>query len=498
MFTSENNPVQVDDASQLAGRQGIFRRFQNSAVPLGFKWSLSIAALIVLTMGTLGLYLIQQQEQGYRAQVDRFSQVIVAQLVAVSGEPLMAADTLGLQGLVQRHARHPLVLGVAVYDADGAVLSAAGVGPPGTFAQRLPLDRVQSRDWENARFEAVTYDSPVIYQDVTPGYLSVSVDRSHLEADLAETRRVLVMSTLVMIALGVLLASWLAIRLSRPISNLARAGEALAAAHPEKRGERRDEIGQVLASFKLLAEGYRRKDQVEAALSRYVSPQVAQRVLTKDVGDGLGGHQVTGSVLFCDIVAFTKLSESLEPAEVAALLNDYFGYFALAAESCGGTVDKFIGDCIMIVFGVPTEDTHHALHALTCGMLIQQLTRRINHNRVAAGEPTVMLRVGISSGPMLAGNLGSVERMQYTVVGDTVNIAARLCSMADPGGVLVTDTMLASDQPGRIEHYHRLGATELRGRAGNVEVLAMDVDAVAHHLDADRLIDRMLAHEGGA
>ena len=67
----------------------------------------------------------------------------------------------------------------------------------------------------------------------------------------------------------------------------------------------------------------------------------------------------------------------LEPQEVAALLNDYFGYFAVAAESCGGTVDKFIGDCIMIVFGVPDEHQHHALHAMTCGMLIQRLTGRI-------------------------------------------------------------------------------------------------------------------------
>ncbi|HOP17329.1 MAG TPA: adenylate/guanylate cyclase domain-containing protein, partial [Gammaproteobacteria bacterium] len=216
-----------------------------------------------------------------------------------------------------------------------------------------------------------------------------------------------------------------------------------------------------------------------------------------DANIALGGSSVVGSVLFCDIVGFTQLSESRQPAEVVALLNDYFGYFALAAESCGGTVDKFIGDCIMIVFGVPNEDPHHALHALTCGMLIQALTRRINQVREGRNESTVMLRVGISCGPMLAGNLGSAERMQYTVVGDTVNVAARLCGMAEPGGVLLTGTMLASGHPGSSSHYADLGAAQLRGRTENVAVCAMNVDAVAHDVNADRLIDRILSTVNG-
>jgi adenylate cyclase len=470
----------------------VWRRFENSSIPLGLKWSLSIAALIVLVMGMLGFYLIQQQESSYRGQVDRFSQVIVDQLVRISGEPLMAGDTLSLQVLLQRHAQSPLILGAILHDADGERLVDAGVGPPPMSSPLITRRGIASHDWDNGEYRAVSYVSPVVYQDVTAGYLTVSIDRSPLERDLQETLRFLILSTLLMIFAGVLLASVLAYRLSRPIEHLARAGEALGAGRPTGNGGRRDEIGQVLETFQHLAEGYRRKSQVEAALSRYVSPQVAQRVLANESGDALGGHSVTGSVLFCDIVGFTKLSECRDPCEVAALLNDYFGYFALAAESCNGTVDKFIGDCIMIVFGVPVEDEHHALHAMTCGMLIQQLTRRINGLRSARGQPTVELRVGIGSGPMLAGNLGSTERMQYTVIGDTVNVAARLCGMADPGGVLITEAMLTGGQPGSLAHYAPLGAAQLRGREENVEVRAMDVEAVAHEVNADQLIDQML------
>ncbi len=475
------------------GLHGAWRRYENSSIPLGLKWSVSIAALIVTAMGVLGFHLIQQQEQGYRSQVDRFSHVIVDQLVRISGEPLMAADTLSLQVLLQRHVQSPMILGAALHDADGVLLVDAGVSPPGAAEPKFDVAGFSSWDWDNGEFKAVSYVSPVIYQDVTAGFLTVSIDRSPLEKDLQVTLRFLIVSTLLMIFLGVILASLLAHRLSRPIQRLAKAGEALSVGRPQGLVTRRDEIGQVLDTFQHLAEGVKRKNVVEAAFSRYVSPQVARQVLKGETNSALGGNRVTGSVLFCDIVGFTELSEGREPGEVAALLNDYFGYFALAAESCGGTVDKFIGDCIMIVFGVPAADPHHALHAMTCGMLIQQLTRRINQIRQTRELATVTLRVGISSGPMQAGNLGSADRMQYTVVGDTVNVAARLCGMSEPGGVLVTDVVMASGQPGELSHYAHLGPAELRGRKEFVEVRAMDVDAVARDVNADLLIETILS-----
>jgi adenylate cyclase len=129
-------------------------------------------------------------------------------------------------------------------------------------------------------------------------------------------------------------------------------------------------------------------------------------------------------------------------------------------------------------------------------MLIQELTRRFNKIRTARGQATVMLRVGISSGPMLAGNLGSVERMQYTVVGDTVNIAARLCALAEPGGVTLTAATLAGGHPGAAVHYRRLGPVQLRGRRESVELCAMDVDAVARDVNVDQFIDHLLASVG--
>lgn len=468
------------------------RRRWFPALSLGLRWSAYIAALIVAAMGTLGFFLIQQQEAGHRRLADQFSQVIVGQLADISREPLMAADTLGLQVLLQRHAQSPLILGATLYDAEGRVLVEAGVDPRWPIATAMAAPGPLSRDWEQGDHKAVSYLSRVKFQDVTAGFLSVSIDRRPLQRDLDQTLGFLVLSAALLILLGVISAGLLAHRLSRPIKRLAQAGAALVEVQAHPRVQRGDEIGQVLASFQHLAEASRRKVLAEAALSRYVSPELAQQLLDAETNPVPGGRAVTGSVLFCDIVGFTELAESRAPVEVAELLNAYFGYFALAARSCGGSVDNFIGDCIMIVFGVTREDPHHALHALTCGMLIQELTQRINRARRRARLPIVTLRAGACSGPMLAGNLGGPERMQFTVVGDTVNVASRLCAMAEPGGVLLSASMLGFGHPGAAQHYAHLGQTGLRGRREQVDVCGMDVDAVARELNADRLIDRIL------
>lgn len=472
--------------------RAIWLRYENSALPLGFKWSMSIALLIIVAMGVLGFFLIQQQEAGYRNQAERYSQLLVAQLGRVAGEPLMAGDSLALQVLLKRHAQDPLILGVGLYDAEGELVASEGIMPPLRVGNHWSSPAGHVWEWQNGRTTALSYVSPVQFQDVTAGRLTVTFDRSQSEADLDRTTRFLFVSTLLMIGVGVLLGALLAYRLSRPIQRLAEVGENLHAALPVAPVVRRDEIGQVLQTFRQLADGMRARAHAEDALSRYVSADIARQVLDGHRQLAPGGSSVDGSVLFCDIVGFTELSESREPVEIATLLNDYFGYMAVAAESCGGTVDKFIGDCIMIVFGVAGENRHHALHAMTCGMLIQRLADRINVQRLDAGFATVSFRIGISSGSMLAGHLGSAERLQFTVVGDTVNVAARLCDMAAPGGVLMSEKTLAHGVAGARTRYRSLGAATIKGRREQVTLIEMDVEAVARDVDADRMIDQIL------
>ena len=112
--------------------------------------------------------------------------------------------------------------------------------------------------------------------------------------------------------------------------------------------------------------------------------------------------------------------------EINTLLNEYFGYIAHIVDACHGHIDKYIGDCVMAVFGAPESDPLHAQHALECAALIQYLVEILNKRRKARGQVVLTFHIGINSGAMLAGNIGAADRMEYTVMGKEVNVAARL------------------------------------------------------------------------
>lgn len=462
----------------------LYDRFNTYPIPLAIRWSVSIAALVILVMGLLGWFLISQQQVSYRQQTDLLGEMIIDQFARSASEPLMADDILSLEVLVSEQEKNVLIIGMQLFDLSGNTLASAGTRPfDGVQAGQeivkqevLPKGR-DTQAWINSDGSTVSYLKPVSFQNTEVGYALMAIDLQPLERDLRATLNALILTTLGLIAVGVLLAFPLAYRFCRPIHHLVEVGEAI------NRGDacevnllgREDEIGRVLATFRKMADGMEAKRHVEKALSRYLSPSIAEKVISSKGESTLGGVRSEGSVLFCDIVGFTELSEQLELEDLANLLNEFFHYFAAAGSSCHGTVDKFIGDCIMIVFGIPSYDELHGIHALTSAVLMQLVAERINDRRAANGEQAVQFRIGINSGIMLEGNLGSHERMQYTVVGDTVNVASRICGLADPGGILLTGE--AASQPGMQEFVtpNNQGRIMVRGRRNPLQAYEANI-----------------------
>ena len=455
------------------------------SIPLAIKWSISISALVVLVMVILGWFLISQQKSSYRHQNELLGEMIVEQFARSASEPLMADDTFHLELLVSQQEKNELIVGMYIFDLDGQKVVSAGpppeTGPLQSAMQAKSTGQSDSRRsfWRHADGDAISFLTPIRFQNTNVGYALLSIDRQPLKQYLKELINALIATTIGLVALGAFLAFPLAHRLFRPIQQLVEVGEAI------DRGEtndlvgeqRRDEIGKVLDSFRRMAQGLEKKKTVEKALSRYVAPSVAERILSGSNTQQLGGTTAEGSVLFCDIVGFTELSENLAPEQVANLLNDYFHYFSLISSSCQGTVDKFIGDCIMILFGVPEQDEQHALHAVTCAVMIETIAQQINRQREANNEITVQFRIGINSGSMLAGNVGSEERMQYTVVGDVVNVASRICALASPGGIILTGETVK--QPG-IQHLVKpvnMKPLQVRGRKLPITSYEIDINA---------------------
>jgi adenylate cyclase len=226
-------------------------------------------------------------------------------------------------------------------------------------------------------------------------------------------------------------------------------------------------IGGMVVSVENISEGARVKEM----LKRYVSPAVAELALTRRGGLDLGGELREVTVLFADIRGFTALAEIRSPAEVVELLNQYFDLMIEVAFRMNGTVDKIIGDEIMVLFGAPLAFPDDTRRAALCALAMRRELERFNSLRAGCGEPPLEAGIGINRGSVISGNIGSSRRMDYTVIGDTVNLASRLVSAARPGEIIVSrSAAVCLDSGFSIQD---MGSLKVKGRREPVEVLRL-------------------------
>lgn len=172
-------------------------------------------------------------------------------------------------------------------------------------------------------------------------------------------------------------------------------------------------------------------------LTRFLSPQVAEMVARDDAGLTTRRRELT--VLFADVRGFTTFSETLEPEELIAMLNEHLGAMTEVVFAEGGTLDKYLGDGIMSFFGDPISQEDHAVRAVRCAIAMQHRLAELQRAWFADGRPKLAMGVGVNSGWVTVGLVGSASRSEYTVIGDNVNLASRLASAAGPGEVLLSD-----------------------------------------------------------
>lgn len=202
----------------------------------------------------------------------------------------------------------------------------------------------------------------------------------------------------------------------------------------------RDEIGKLSASFTEMAHGLAERETIKDAFGKFVNKEVAELVMKGELK--LGGERKEVAVFFSDIRAFTAISENLEPEEVVEFLNEYMSIMVDCVNKNYGAVDKFIGDSIMAVWGAPLSHGNDAENAINSALMMRKALIEFNSNRGGEKKPLIKIGCGINTGPVLAGQIGSHEKMEYTVIGDTVNLASRIESLNKPFG---TDILISSD-----------------------------------------------------
>jgi adenylate cyclase len=236
----------------------------------------------------------------------------------------------------------------------------------------------------------------------------------------------------------------------------------------------RDEFDDLAKAINIMAKGLEERERLKLSFTRYVSQHIMESILKSETPVKLEGERRKITLLFSDIRQFTKLSEKMRPEDVVAFLNEYFGLMVDVIFKNKGTLDKFIGDGMMIEFGAPLADPDQEFHAVTTAIEMQQELQKLCQKWESEGKPRINMGIGIHTGDAVVGNIGSEKRIEYTAVGDAVNVAARLEQLTKEIKIpiLVSETTVKAVE--KQFPFKALGPMTLHGRADTIVVYGLD------------------------
>jgi len=309
------------------------------------------------------------------------------------------------------------------------------------------------------------------------GALRMAVRRARVETFLDESRNLFRLTGLIAVLSGVLLAQAIGGAVTAPVRQLAAGARRVAEGDltVQFRVDTKDELAMLANAYNRMVVGLQEREWLRDMFGRFVSREVAEAIRTGQVR--LEGENRVVSVLFCDIRDFTARSERSTPEDMVALLNEYLPVVVEAAQRHEGTVNKFGGDSTLVIYGAPRPLQESAYQAVLTALEMRANLKQLNERLAERGEAPIGIGVGINTGAALAGAVGPKERQEYTVIGDTVNLASRIEALNKEYpdyDILVsgwTYDALGSRR-GEFE-FSDLGQVQIRGKVEPVRVWAV-------------------------
>jgi adenylate cyclase len=279
--------------------------------------------------------------------------------------------------------------------------------------------------------------------------------------------------TVIILAMVIMVVFFFGKSLTTPIVRLVGATKKIKAGqyHVDIEPVSRDEIGELTASFIEMGKGLEEREKMKDAFGKFVNQEIAEQVLKGELQ--LGGERKVAAVFFSDIRRFTAISEKMEPEEVVEFLNEYMTKMVGCVNETFGVVDKFIGDAIMAIWGTPVSRGNDTENAVNAALLMRKELLEYNRDRGGDKRPIIQIGCGINTGPVLAGQIGSNDRMEYTVIGDTVNLASRIEALNKPFG---TDILISEDSYELVKDLYRMEPMQkikVKGKEGTQQIYAV-------------------------
>jgi class 3 adenylate cyclase len=390
---------------------------------------------------------------------------------------IASKENLGLIRIISRKS------GMVVFDSEDMIAGRAPV--PGVEGKKADLsDDALGELRSHDTYSQVVYPStgePYIQVVTTyrnenqeaPFYVEYVFSFASLKDRIAKIQRQILLDLVPSMILGIIIAIVFAQLVVGPIKKLVDATNAITVGNYDVAVDtsKRDELGDLMRSFNGMALELKRKNE----LKKYLSDQSYRRIIEAPEGvTNIGGARVRATVLFCDIRNFVNVCETLDAEEVTGLLNEHFSNMVEVIYKHRGEVDKFIGDAILAVFYEQDnlkQPVNTALHAIYCAMEMRERLAEYNVKRVRDGKPVIEIGIGINSGEIISGPIGSPDRMDFTVIGDVVNLANRIEKLSKQGRhTRIVFSNRVEERVRGLLDYEELTREKIRGKEESVVV----------------------------
>jgi len=444
-------------------------------IPIWLQLSITIIFVMVISMAIFGYVVMERQKDKLFEQTLKQGMISLNYFSNNAKIPLLNDDILELNRLINDAASVEGQFYAFIVDNDGLIKAHTDHEKIDKQLQPFSGDDEIFRKGPFSYFNYETSDgadvlnlsSPVMFREKRLGEVHVGLSVDFVRELFIHERAFLAASILLVILFGMIVAVIFSRRFSKPISTLVDATAEIARGNYAHRVELKnnDEIGTLGEAFNRMGDELYRQSLMKESFGKYVGSEVLDMIMRSPEKGWLKGRKNRASVLFADIRGFTAYSEAKEPEEVVERLNEFFEIATEIVMRFGGYVDKFIGDSVLAVFGVPVYHRNHEARCLQAALAMQ---KEFAHNAAEGNRLLASVGISVASGVVVAGNIGSPVKTEYTVIGDCVNVAAYLNDLAG-GGEIIAAGSICGDC-GDLATFEALAPQRVKGKEEVVEI----------------------------
>jgi adenylate cyclase len=465
----------------------MWSRIQGLRIPIFIKLAALSTLLIFFVISTISFSMLNRQKEQFIGQLINLGETMAHVAASNASDKLLGEEELSLFQLLNDIAQNEQVLYALITDGKGIIKAHSTIEevnkaylPPKNVIFLEETDMVKASSFVHDGEEILFFEKPITYQKLKIGEVHLAISQKKVFQNIRDAKIFIILLTAISTVLGILLSLGLSRYFSSPIRKLRESTKALSMGDFDYQVmiKRNDELGDLGTAFNEMAKDLALKERIKYSFGQYVTPEIVELILANPDSQWMKGSEVEATVLFVDIRGFTTLSEDKKPESIVELLNDYFTCVTDVVIKHGGHLNKFVGDEAMVVFGAPIPNQHHAEAAVRAALDIQTEISGLHLGTLLQGM-AVQVGIGINSGAMVAGNLGSEKRMEYTVIGDNVNVASRLTSLAKPGEILIsgqTYELIKDKSRLNIEKRRKILVKGRKMRIGIFKVLGLAGD----------------------